>query len=101
MKTPNKTLLIIFLIFCTAIGAKSQTQFMGWLSTFQNYKLNDRFGVYFDGQFRSTHQLAQMNQLLLRPGINFYLAQAWTFTAGYAFIPSQRISSGVTGYLPE
>jgi hypothetical protein len=102
MKTPNKTLLIIFFMTIAFAGVvKSQTQYMGWLSTFQNYKLNDRFGVYFDGQFRSTHQVQQMNQLLLRPGINLYLAPAWTFTAGYAFIPSQRISSGVTGYLPE
>jgi len=101
MKTPNKTLLITLLIFGIGIGAKSQTQFMGWGATFFNYKASEKFGLYFDGQWRSTHQVQQMNQLLLRPGINFYLSPSFTFTTGYAFIPSQRVSAGVTGYLPE
>ncbi|HEY4108389.1 DUF2490 domain-containing protein [Puia sp.] len=101
MKTPNKTLLIILLIFAFTGQANSQTQFMGWLSTFQNYKVNNKFGFYFDGQWRSTAQVQQMNTLLLRPGINIYLSPVFTATAGYAFIPQQRISAGVTGYLPE
>jgi len=98
MKTPIKILLII--LFAGG-SAKAQTQFMGWAATFQNYKVNDRFGFYFDAQWRSTAQVQQMNALLLRPGINFYLSPAFTFTTGYAFIPQQRISNGVTGYLPE
>jgi hypothetical protein len=102
MKTPSiKTLLIIILFFSFAGSAKSQAPFMGWLATFQNYKLNDRFGLYFDGQWRSTGQLQQMNALLLRPGINLYLSPSFTGTVGYAFIPQQRIAGGVTGYLPE
>ena len=98
MKTPIKILLII--LFAGG-SAKAQTQFMGWAATFQNYKVNDKFGLYFDAQWRSTAQVQQMNALLLRPGINFYLSPAFTFTTGYAFIPQQRISNGVTGYLPE
>ena len=101
MKTPSKTLLITMLIFTLSGGVKSQTQFAGWLATFQNYKVNDRFGFYFDAQWRSTAQVQQMNALLLRPGINFYFSPAFTGTVGYAFIPQQRISTGVTGYLPE
>jgi len=98
MKTPIKFLLIILF---AASSAKGQSQFMGWVSTFQNYKVSDKFGFYFDGQWRSTAQVQQMNQLLLRPGVNFYLSPSFTFTTGYAFIPQQRVSAGVTGYLPE
>ncbi|HVU97566.1 MAG TPA: DUF2490 domain-containing protein [Puia sp.] len=98
MKTPIKILLII--LFAGA-SAKAQTQFMGWGASFINYKVNDKFGLYFDGQYRSTDRLQQLNQLLLRPGVNFYLSPAFTFTSGYAMIPQQRISNGVTGYLPE
>jgi hypothetical protein len=98
MKTPIKFLLIILF---AAGSAKGQTQFMGWGATFMNYKVNDKFGVYFDGQYRSTAQVQQMNQLLLRPGVNFYLSPSFTFTTGYAFIPQQRVSAGVMGYLPE
>lgn len=98
MKTPIKILLII--LFASG-SAKSQSQFMGWGATFINYKASEKFGLYFDAQYRSTDQLQQLNQLLLRPGVSFYLSPAFTFTTGYAFIPQQRISNGVTGYLPE
>ena len=82
-------------------SARAQTQFAGWAATFQNYKLSDKFGLYFDGQWRSTAQVQQMQALLLRPGVNFYFTPSLNGAAGYAFIPQQRISSGVTGYLPE
>ncbi len=79
----------------------AQTQFAGWGATFQNYKLSSWLGVYFDAQWRSTDQLKQMHALLLRPGLNLYFTPSLTGTVGYAFIPQQRIASGVTGYLPE
>src|SRR5882757_3346736 len=96
-----KSLLIILLVLGIGYATKSQTQFTGWLATFQNYKLSPKTGFYFDAQWRSTAQVKQMNALLLRPGFNFYFTPAFTGTVGYAFIPQQRITAGVTGYLPE
>jgi hypothetical protein len=71
------------------------------VGTFQNYKLSPRTGFYFDAQWRSTDQVRQMHALLLRPGLNLYFSPAFTGTVGYAYIPQQRISGGVEGYLPE
>jgi hypothetical protein len=90
---------LLFAAFCRPVTA--QTQFAAWAGTFQNYKLTPRVGFYFDAQWRSTDQVKQMHSLLLRPGINFYLTPALTGTVGYAFIQQQRVSAGVTGYLPE
>jgi len=93
---------IFFLWFITTIGAASaQTQFTGWLATFQNYKLTEKTGLYFDGQLRSTGQLQQVHSLLLRPGVNFYFNPAFTGTVGYAYIHQQRTAGGITGYIPE
>jgi hypothetical protein len=98
----TKSLLISGLIFCGLTRPTfAQTQFAGWVGTFQNYKLSKTFGFYFDAQFRSTDQVRQMQALLLRPGINLYITPRLTGTVGYAFIPQQRINSGVEGYLPE
>jgi len=98
----TKSLLISGLIFCGLTRPTfAQTQFAGWVGTFQNYKLTKTFGVYFDAQWRSTDQVRQMNALLLRPGLNFYITPRLTGTVGYAFIPQQRFNSGVEGYLPE
>ncbi len=79
----------------------AQTQFTGWVGTFQNYKLTKKTGLYFDGQLRSTGQLQQVHSLLLRPGLNIYFNPAFTGTVGYAYIHQQRITGGVTGYVPE
>jgi hypothetical protein len=99
--TLRLTALMVLLLTLGARPTYAQAQFTGWLGSFQNYKLSPKMGLYFDGQFRSTDQWRQMNALLLRPGINFYFTPSLTGTVGYAFIPQQRISNGVTGYLPE
>lgn len=100
--TAAKSLLITLLfVILWGSAAQSQTQFAGWAATFQNYKLTSKTGFYFDIQWRSTDQWQQMHALLIRPGINLYLTPSLTATAGYAFIPQQRISGGVTGYQPE
>lgn len=93
--------LILLLLAAYPRFARSQTNFAGWLGTFQNYKITNRTGLYFDAQLRSTGQWQQVHALLLRPGINLYLTPSLTATVGYAYIPQQRISGNVTGYLPE
>lgn len=79
----------------------AQTQFAGWLGTFQNYKLTSKTGLYLDAQVRSTEQVQQVHALLLRPGVNIYFNPALTGTVGYAYIHQQRTASGLTGYIPE
>ncbi|MBS1661145.1 MAG: DUF2490 domain-containing protein [Bacteroidetes bacterium] len=98
----TKLLLISALLFCGSIRpAQAQTQFAGWVGTFQNYKLSSRFGAYFDIQYRTTDQVRQLHQLMLRPGLNIYITPQLTGTVGYAYIPQQRVNTGVEGYLPE
>src|SRR3954466_13705994 len=94
-------MLIAGLTFVGLRPANAQAQFSGWLATFQNYKLSPKWGVYFDIQYRTTDQWKQMHSLLIRPGVNYYFKPNMIGTVGYAIIPQQRISSGVTGYLPE
>src|SRR5690348_12051941 len=103
MLTKYTKLLIVSTLFVTGLAspAFSQTQFAGWAGTFQNSRLSPRTGFYLDAQSRSTDQVRQMHALLLRPGLNLYFTPALTGTVGYAYIPQQRISGGVEGYLPE
>ena len=91
---------ILFLLILPG-SVLAQTQFTGWLGTFQNYKLTDKTGLYFDGQLRTTGQLRQVHSLLLRPGFHIYFNPAFTGTVGYAYIHQQRTAGGVSGYIPE
>lgn len=99
--TLQLTMLVIFLSIISIRPTHAQSQFSGWAATFQNYKLSPKWGFYFDIQYRSTDQWKQMHSLLIRPGISYYFKPNIIGTAGYAVIPQQRISGGVTGYLPE
>ena len=99
---PVRSLWILLLLFVATTGHTfAQTQFAGWVGTFQNYKLTKKTGLYFDGQLRSTGQLQQVHSLLLRPGMNIYFNPALTGTVGYAYIHQQRSAGGVMDYIPE
>ena len=95
------SLALLLALSAPAVRAQTQTQFSGWLATFQTYKLSDKTGIYFDGQYRTTNHMQQMHSLLLRPGFNYFINPNFVATVGYAFIPQQRSSGGVTGYIPE
>jgi len=102
MHRPISRLLIPALILlCARTPLAAQAQFSGWLATFQNYKLSKHAGLYFDGQFRSGDRWAQTQQILLRPGFNYYLSSALTVTAGYAYVANRRTVNGVGGLLTE
>jgi len=99
--TMASLMLMAGLTFAGLRPANAQSQFSGWIATFQNYKLSSKWGFYFDIQYRSTDKWQQMHALLIRPGVNYYIKPNMTATVGYAIIPQQRISGGVTGYLHE
>lgn len=99
---PLKSFVIAAAILLTGIlPTFAQTQFAGWMGTFQNYKLNNTIGLYFDGQIRSTDQLAHIQAVLIRPGVNFYLTPRITATAGYAYIPHRKTIGHTSRHLPE
>lgn len=91
----------IVILLAGVLPSSAQTQFAGWMGTFQNYKLNNLIGLYFDGQIRSTDQLAHTQAILIRPGVNFYLTPRITATAGYAYIPHRKTVGHISHHLPE
>lgn len=99
--TMASLMLMAGLTFAGLRPANAQSQFSGWMATFQNYKLSSKWGFYFDIQYRSTDKWQQMHALLIRPGVNYYFKPNMTGTVGYAIIPQQRVSGGVMAYIPE
>jgi hypothetical protein len=89
----------LFLLMTSS--AKTQTQFSGWLASFNTFKLNNRFSLHFDAQLRSSDELRQVQTILLRPGLNFHATKSLILTAGYAFITNRRAVSSLSELLPE
>ncbi|MBL7739115.1 MAG: DUF2490 domain-containing protein [Chitinophagaceae bacterium] len=99
----KKTILLVLLQTTTALFSvlSAQTQFTGWLASFNTFKAGKKISIHADMQFRSTDEIKQLQTLLIRPGLNVHLNKYITVTSGYAFISNKRAINNVTGYTPE
>lgn len=96
----KKALLLIILITAT-LPAYTQTQFCGWLASFNTVKLNKKFSLHLEAQLRSTDKIEGIQTLLLRGGLNYHPRKNMVATAGYGFIHNRRSAAGAIGYVPE
>ncbi|HKO82266.1 MAG TPA: DUF2490 domain-containing protein [Chitinophagaceae bacterium] len=99
-----KTLLLslsLFIINFLFFTLNAQTQFSGWLASFNTFKTGNKTSIHADVQWRSSDELKHTQTLLLRAGLNIHFTKQLTVTGGYAFIQNRRTVSGVSGYAPE
>ncbi|MDX2269893.1 MAG: DUF2490 domain-containing protein [Bryobacter sp.] len=98
----NITWIVGLLVLCAGVGqlgaqtgpnaaqSASATQPRGWISYFGDHRLGTkgwqaRWGFHFDGQYRASWADGY-TQLLLRPGLNFYVKPNLFLTFGQAYI---------------
>ncbi len=71
-----------------------QKQEQAWLGYFNQTRFSTHWGLWADVQLRRTDFLDRWNQILVRPGLTYYLADNVRITAGYAYIGSYLSPSG-------
>jgi hypothetical protein len=59
---------------------------IGWYNYFGTFKLNEKFGLHTEYQFRRDNVITDWQQSLLRVGVNYNLNPRVQFRAGYAWI---------------
>lgn len=101
MKVFNKSLLLLCFAAAKACSCTAQSNTMGWLASFNTVKLKGKWSLHTDVQLRSTHELAHMNQILLRPGINYQLNKKMIVSAGYAYTHVRGVVANESGYIPD
>lgn len=87
----QKFLLFIIIAFCfckTSAVAQTVTENTGWLGWFNTYKFSKSFGLTSDVQFRSADNWNYVRNILIRPGLTYYINSKSNVTAGYAYIGS-------------
>ncbi len=94
-------LLFAIFIICIANRVHAQSQFTGWLASFNTFKTGKKTSIHADVQLRSSDELKRMQTILVRTGLNVHLSKQLIVTAGYAFIDNYRTVSNVSGYAPE
>lgn len=72
----------------------STTQPRGWTSYFGAHRFTKHWGLHFDGQYRASWA-DPFDQLLIRPGLNYYLKNNLFITLGHAYIRTTS-SQGLT-----
>lgn len=95
-------LLITFL--CTAsttLLAQTIKQHSGWLFLLNNTKINEKWGAYMDIQLRSSDQFEEVRNLLIRPGVTYYINPRNEATLGYLYNQTYAISGTGPGNLTE
>ena len=93
--------LFFFIAGSFLFTAVAQSQFSGWLASFNTFKTGKKTSIHADVQWRSSDELRHTQTLLLRTGLNIHLTKKLIVTGGYAFVQNRRVVGGVSGYAPE
>mgnify|MGYP003670929993 CR=1 FL=1 len=93
MKTNNVlNCLLLILLTLPLFGQQDNTG--NWLMYFGTNKIHDQFSIHSEIQYRN-HTVSPTNveQLLLRTGLNYHFSDNAFVTAGYAYVPSYVFES--------
>ena len=79
--------LVVALTSVGFISAQTAEESLGtWYMYFGQNKLNQKFSIHSEAQFRFYEPASNLEQILLRTGLNYHLYENNMVTAGYAWI---------------
>ena len=86
----KKQVYTVLILLCGAIAAKAQTQIQnsGWLFLMNSTKFNDKWGMHMDVQLRTNDDWDGLRNLLIRPGLTYYINENSDVTLGYLYTPT-------------
>ncbi len=81
-----KIVLAAFLSFvATSLFAQTINQNSGWFMFLNSTKFNDKWGMHFDLQVRSQDNWDGIRNVLVRPGVTYYINKNSNATLGYLY----------------
>lgn len=99
-----KRSVIITLLFLSAktLFAQTTIQNAGWLTLVNNTKLDGKWGLTLDAQFRSADNWSYIRNILVRPGISYALTDRSMLSAGYLYSTLHtRLATGNTTFTEQ
>lgn len=87
------------LVTCCAF-AQTVKQNTGWFLFLNSTKFNDKWGMHFDLQVRSEDNWDGVRNLLVRPGITYYINKKSNATLGYLFTQTYLPNDILIGAAP-
>lgn len=77
---------ILYLFILPSASADTIQQQMGWTGWFNSHRLSEHWGYVSDVQLRSSDDWEEAQNLLLRPGVTYFLDNRNNVSLGYAWI---------------
>ena len=96
-----KKIFLSVLLLAGCVLLQAQSQFSGWLASFNTIKTGKKTSIHADLQLRSSDELGYIQTLLLRTGVNIHLNKKLIVTTGYAYIRNYRSIAAIAGYAAE
>ena len=88
--------LVLLSFFCTPLFLGAQESDLGaWYLLFGNKKFADKFNWHHEVQYRNFNIAGDLEQLLLRTGVGYDLADNANLLLGYGFIRSENFEDEV------
>lgn len=83
------TIVLTFCIYTNVTGQNNRIntyENIGWYNLFSTFKLNNKFSIHFEYQWRRSNMITNWQQSLLRVGVNYQLNPGILFRVGYGWI---------------
>jgi hypothetical protein len=102
MKKTTLTLLLLITLLIPCKLFAQENRFSGWAALFHSQKFSPKWGMSFDAQFRSANHYDYLQNVLLRPSVNYYFDNNKMAALGYAYIATNgRAADGTETFRPE
>ncbi|MXV16940.1 DUF2490 domain-containing protein [Hufsiella ginkgonis] len=89
----RKFLVFVFLLFSSPAFAQ-QAEHSSWYMYLQSIKFGPHWGAHFDMQVRTGDDRDYIRNVLIRPGITYYLNKNQSLTLGYLLAETNRNLDG-------
>ena len=84
-------LAAIFCFISTSLLAQTVNQNTGWFLFLNSTKFNDKWGMHFDLQVRSEDSWERVKNVLIRPGVTYYINKNANATLGYLYTTNKTL----------
>lgn len=94
-----KKLIVLALLLASATTGFAQTiiQNSGWLTLINSTRISDKWGAVLDVQFRSADNWSYVRNILVRPGVTYFLNDKSNITVGYLYANTHaKLATGST-----
>lgn len=86
----SKIILLVFALALPLTGFSQDSNFGNWLIYIGNKKLNSKWNIHNEVQYRNYNAVGDLEQLLLRTGVGYNISDKNNILLGYGYILSEN-----------